>query len=240
MQLAQIPQFKVETIAATDSPQKVIYLALHQDYSPDYVTDTELSEDDCGAIVVDRLLKGNRGHWGPLEHPSITMAIRCDHHTMMQLRTHRHLTFDVQSMRYTSEHIKRVARGEADVEDVFYIRPEGIYQSRNNKGYAWSGDHRRDARYRLQVSAGDYTEDLDSGIPPEHARHYLGSGYLQNAVISGNLRSWLHLLEVRSKLNAQHEIRTIADLIHLELLRWAPDVVNWWVTNRQKKAILSP
>ena len=240
MQLAQIPQFKVETISATESPQKVIYLALHQDYSPDYVTDTELTEEDCGRIIVDRLLKGNRGHYGPLEHVTISLAVRADHATIMQLRTHRHLTFDVQSMRYTSDHIKRVATGQVDVEEAFYIRPEGIYESRDRKGYVWDDRRRKDARHRMLVAAGDYADDLDAGIPPEHARHYLPSGYLQNATISGNLRSWLHLLEVRSKLNAQVEIQNVADLIHLELLRWAPDVVNWWVTNRQKKAILSP
>lgn len=240
MQLAQIPQFRVTTIAATDNPQKVAYLALHQDYSPDYVTDTELSDDECGKVVVDRLLKGNRGHWGPLEHPSITLAIRCDHHTLMQLRTHRHLTFDCQSMRYTSDHIKRVGRGEVDVEDVFYIRPEGIYESRDKKGYVWDETRHHDARYRMQVDAGDYADDLDSGIAPEHARHYIGGCLLQNAVVSGNLRSWLHLLEVRAKLNAQLEIQAIADLIHLELLRWAPDVVAWWGTNRGQKAVLAP
>ena len=240
MQLAQIPQFRVTTIAATDNPQKVAYLALHQDYSADYVTDTELSDDECGKVVVDRLLKGNRGHWGPLEHPTITLAIRCDHHTLMQLRTHRHLTFDCQSMRYTSEHIKRVGRGDVDVEEVFYIRPAGIYESRDKKGYVWDETRKNDARFRMQVDAGDYADDLDAGIAPEHARHYIGGCLLQNAVVSGNLRSWLHLLEVRGKLNAQLEIQAIADLIHLELLRWAPDVVAWWGTHRAQKAVLAP
>lgn len=240
MHLAHIPQFKVTTIAATDSPMKVVYLALHQDYSPDYVTDTELSEEECAGIVVDRLLKGNRGHWGPLEHVSITLAIRCDHHTLMQLRTHRHLTFDCQSMRYTSDHVRAVGRGDIDVEDVFYIRPEGIYESRDKKGYVWDERHRKDAIYRMQVDCGDYADDLDAGIAPEHARHYIGGCLLQNATVTGNLRSWLHLLEVRAKLNAQFEIRGLADLIEEELLRWAPDVVSWWKTTRGTKAILAP
>ena len=118
MHLAQTPQFKVETVMAADKPQTLAYLALHQDYSADFVTSTQLDEGKCGELVVDRLLKGNRGHYGPLEHPSITMAIRADHPTIMQLRTHRHLTFDVQSMRYTSEHIVDVAEEKLDVEDT--------------------------------------------------------------------------------------------------------------------------
>ena len=239
MQIAQIPQFRVATVAATDKPQTVAYLALHQDYSSDYVTDTHLSEDACGKIVVDRLLKGGRGHYGPLEHASITLNIRCDHATLMQLTRHRMLSFDVQSMRYTSDHVKSVGRGETDVEDVFYIRPAGTYKSRDGE-YVWDERRVQDARYRMKVSCGDYADDLDAGIPPEHSRHYLATCLLQNCIATGNLRSWLHVLEVRNKANAQMEIQAISDLIHLELLRWAPDVVSWWGTNRASKGLLAP
>lgn len=240
MHLAQTPQFKVETVMATDKPQTLAYLALHQDYSADFVTSTHLDEGKCGELVVDRLLKGNRGHYGPLEHPSITLAIRADHPTIMQLRTHRHLTFDVQSMRYTSEHIVDVAEEKLDVEDVFYIRPVGIYESRQHTGYNWNEQKVQSAKQRLQADAIDYADDLKDGVAPEHARHYLGQALLQNCIVTGNLRSWLHLLEVRNKANAQAEVRFISDLIGLELLKWCPEVVSWWKTNRERKGVLAP
>ena len=63
MELPETP-FRVTAISATDAPQTLAYLALHTDYSSDYVTETEVSEEKCGEITVDRLLKGNRGHWG--------------------------------------------------------------------------------------------------------------------------------------------------------------------------------
>ena len=52
--------------------------------------------------LLSACLKADRGHWGPLEHPSLSLMIQADHNTMMQLRTHRvGCTFDYQSMRYT-------------------------------------------------------------------------------------------------------------------------------------------
>ena len=100
--------FRVELISATSNPQKVIYQAMHQDYSEGFVFDQQHpSEDKCGEIIVKKLLAGNRGHYGPLEHPQI--VLNCGwfpHSTMQQIRTHRvGVSFDVQSFRYTGERL---------------------------------------------------------------------------------------------------------------------------------------
>lgn len=239
MELVQTP-FRVETISATETPQRVAYLALHTDYSSDFVTSTEMDEGKCGEIAVNRLLKGGRGHYGPLEHSTITLAIRCDHATLMQLTRHRLLSFDVQSMRYTGDQFLDVAEGTKDVEEVFYIRPEGIYESRDKKGYAWSLHDRIDAKADLLLACKKYKAQTERGIAPEHARHMMPSCYLQNAIVSGNMRAWLHVCEIRSKLNAQVEIQTIAELIILELQKWQPEVMQWWRTTRERKAVLAP
>lgn len=58
---------KVEVIAKTPNPQQVIYAAMHQDYSEEFVADSKdkwPAEDKCGEIVVKRLLAGGRGHYG--------------------------------------------------------------------------------------------------------------------------------------------------------------------------------
>ena len=77
----------------TPHPQQVIYTALHQDYSEGFVFDEQNiwpSETKCGEIIVKRLLAGDRGHYGCLEHPQITF--NCGffpHSVMQQARTHR-------------------------------------------------------------------------------------------------------------------------------------------------------
>ena len=239
MLLASSP-FRVTVISATGDAQKLAYLALHTDYSPDYVTDTELEESKCGEIIVDRLLKGNRGHWGPLEHANISFAIRCDHNTLMQLTRHRLLSFDVQSMRYTSDQYCAVAHEKIDVDEVFYVRPEGIYESRSKTGYAWNERDVAQTKERIIDACKLYATEIERGVAPEHARMMLPTCYLQNSVVTGNLRAWLHVCEIRNKLNAQLEIQTIAEMLTAELQRWCPEVMQWWKTNRERKAVLAP
>ena len=62
--------FRVEVISQTMNPQQVIYAAMHQDYSEDFVYESQSkwpSEQRCGEIAVKNLLAGERGHYGPLE-----------------------------------------------------------------------------------------------------------------------------------------------------------------------------
>lgn len=231
----------MELVAATERPQQVVYVALHNDYAEDFCPSTDLPEDRCGQIVVERLLKGNRGHWGPLEGPTLTLALRADHNTIMQLRTHRiGLSFDVQSQRYTGARIEKVASGELPVEDVFYIRPAGTYRDRQGDPYTWSEDDAEEFAAIALSSALDYTRLREKGVAEEHARGVLITSYYQNAVVTGNLRSWLHVLDVRLKSDAQFEIRALMELVAREVQRWAPEVFEWWAAHRRGKAILAP
>ena len=96
-------RFKVEVVSQTPNPQQVIYAAMHQDYSEEFVWDERdrfPSESKAGEIAVKRLLSGERGHFGCLESPQITL--NCGwfpHSVMQQLRTHRvGVSFDVQCL----------------------------------------------------------------------------------------------------------------------------------------------
>ncbi len=100
-------RFKVNSIryATSARPNKAIYMAMHQDYYAGYVLDDksalDLREDECAERVIKHLLKGGKGHYGPLEHPVIqTASGYFPHSVMQQLRTHRMgISFDVQSFR---------------------------------------------------------------------------------------------------------------------------------------------
>lgn len=222
-------------------PQQATYLALHCDYSENFNPFTELTEDKCGDIAVKRLLNGKRMHFGPCEHAHMTLAIKADHNTMMQLRTHRvGYTFDLQSMRYTGERIIKCARGELPVEDVFYIRPAGKYHDRQGDPYIWSEDDTEECRAIALSSAHDYMRLRERGVSEEHARHYLITTYFQNGIVTGNIRSWMHLLDVRLKADAQLEIRILMEMIAAQLQRWVPEIYEWWNQNRRGKGLLAP
>jgi thymidylate synthase (FAD) len=60
-------KFRVEVIAATPNPQQLVWAAMHQDYSEDFVIDSRdrfPEESKAGELIVKHLLVGNRGHYG--------------------------------------------------------------------------------------------------------------------------------------------------------------------------------
>ncbi len=238
-------RFRVEVISQTPNPQQVIYAALHQDYTEKFVFDERdswPSESECGEIIVKRLLAGDRGHFGPLEHPQI--VFNCGyfpHSVMQQARTHRvGISFDVQSARYTSQHFLDVAKGKKNVEEAFYLRPVGNYSDREGKKYYYSPEQReRDLQWCL-LAANNYAQDMADGMSEEHARGKLPFDYRQHFIVSFNLRSFLHFCDLRNKKNAQLEIQQLCELMWPHFETWVPGIAEWYTTTRMGKAKLAP
>ena len=237
------PRFHVKPISATFEPQRLIWMAMHQDYYEGTVADTEAPpENEAGELVVKHLLLGGRGHYGPLEHPAISFAVAgFPHSVVQQARTHRvGISFDVQSMRYTGKRVAAVATGKLGVEDVFYFRSVGNYADRFGKKYAYSKKMREtDLQVAKQMST-IYGYKLQEGFAEEHARGMLPFDYRQNFVLTFNLRSAMHFLDLRSKLDAQSEIIDLCNLLVPVLQQWAPEVLNWYIEKRLGRARLSP
>jgi len=236
--------FKVSVIAKTEKPQSVVYKALHQDYSSDYIgeVETDVSEYDSGVIAIKRLLDNNRGHWGCLEHPQISLACGyINHGTMQQIRTHRiGLSFDCQSMRYTSEQFLNVCDGKRDIEKVLYFRPLGFYSDRLGNKIEYTRSHRNADIQLAHILLQHYKDRLNNGFPPEFARGMIPFDYRQHFVMSGNLRAMLHLLDVRGKKDAQIEIQSLCELIFLALKDWCPEILSWYEAKRYGKGLLAP
>jgi len=233
--------FKLWVIGPTgDMPQRRIYLALHNDYSEFPVWDTDLPEDRCGEIVVRRLLKGDRGHYGPLEHAHLSVLLQVDHDTMVQLRTHRIASFDVQSNRYTGQRFIDVASGALPVQEAFHFRPSGTYRDRQGDPYPWSEHDNAKLAIVYRNACHQYHELRKQGVSEEHARQVLPGAFLQNVFLTMNARMWLHLLDVRLKPDAQYEIRWVMELLTGAIRNWIPEIANWYSANRQGRARLAP
>jgi thymidylate synthase (FAD) len=144
------------------------------------------------------------------------------------------------SMRYTGDRIVKAARGEVDLEDVFYLRPVGRYHDRQGKHYEYTQSQRNTDLSLCQSAAQRYAQLIDLGHAEEHARGILPFDFRQNFVVSFNLRSSLHFLDLRAKLDAQLEIRQFCELMLPHLHNWAPEIVTWYEENRLGKARLSP
>jgi thymidylate synthase (FAD) len=233
--------FKIETLAATPKPFDLVYMALHQCYTADRVNSVPEGLDTA-AICIDRLLNGNRGHWGCFENPSITLGCYgFPHSVIVQARTHRvGVSFDVQSGRYTGENVLKLAAGNLKSWEVFYTRPPGLYNDRSGKQFEWKESDTIDYYAEAITAACSYAEKIDRGISEELARASLPYEQRQNFILSLNARSLCHMLDLRSKKNAQIEIQWFCELLFNELNNWMPELAQYYQEKRYGKALLSP
>ena len=274
--------FNVRVIATTPKPQTVVYAAMHQCYAENWVggeldswmldghweSSHTFSETKCGELAVKHLLKGDRGHYSPLECPQITFSVGYFPHSVMQQgRTHRHSSWSVQSMRYSGQRIVKLAeridaiqhtpamdlalnlaacqRGETPewcdwVDEVFYFRPIGTYRDRQGKQYEYTQRQRLNDLRSAAANAIDYRMKILAGFSEEHARGSLFFDFRQHFVVSFNARSLMHFLDLRSKKDAQMEIQAMCDLMWPHFQNWMPEVVGWYETNRLGRARLAP
>ena len=238
-------RFRVEEKSKTQNTQLTKYEEMQKDNHEEYVWDQRQawpSEEKAGDLVVRNLLKGGRGHYGPLEHPQI--VLNCGlfpHSTMQQIRTHRvGLSFDVQSFRYTGSRILEVASGKTDVEDVFYLRPVGAYTDRQGKKYEYTEPLRQEDLAWCIEGAKRYQARIEQGFSEEHARGLIPFDVRQHWVLSANVRSLMHLLDLRWKADAQLEAQKLCEAIWPQFKQWVPSVAQWYEDTRLKKARLSP
>jgi thymidylate synthase (FAD) len=239
------PYFRVELLSAMPNPQQLVWAAMHQDYSEDLVADERdrfPDEARAGELLIKHLLQGNRGHFGPIEHPQIVFNVGFfPHSTMQQLRTHRvGISFDVQSFRYSGMRILDVLNGKRTVEEIFYLRPVGDYSDRQGKKYFYSPEQRQSDLDWCLEACKRYKQRIEEGLSEEHARGLIPFDVRQHFVMSCNARSLMHILDLRAKADAQLEIQRLCDLLMEHFKQWMPQVADWYETNRLGKARLSP
>lgn len=235
-------EMKVVKLQGYPNPEQVVWQAGKTDYSEDPIHEKSTPvQSDCGKWIVETLLGNDRGHYGCLEHPQITLS--CSgfvHNVMVQGRTHRiGTTWDCQSQRYTGKRVERVARGELEPQRVFYVRPPGLYVNRQGKKYEWSESNYHDELKFCKEASIRYAEK-SSEMAEEHLRDYLPQAIRQNFTVSFNLRSILHFLDLRAKKDAQLEIQALCELIVPILKVWTPSVWNYYEEKRLYRAKLSP
>lgn len=239
------PLFRVEVIAKMGNPQLISYLAMHQDYSAGFVWD-ELQlgkvpiEQRAGEIVVNRCLKPH--HFGVIEHAQIVFNFGgFPHSVLSQLRTHRTgISFDVCSGRYVSNHFLDVANNQKPVEEVIYFRPIGWHSDRNGKTYLYTEEHRENDKKLALSLCSIYADKIAHGYSEEHARGLLPYDVRQNFVMSCNLRTLCHLLDLRWKSDAQMEIQKMCDLVIPHFLEWCPEIAKHYIETRGHKGRLAP
>jgi thymidylate synthase (FAD) len=226
----------VRLLEATENPEEVICQGARNDYSDEFVADQSFAEtmdtvegdtiEDRKETLIGHLLR--HGHFGPFEHPQATFAVKgVSRSCMAQITRHRHVSFDVQSMRY-------VAFDDVDPDDVregeLVVFPPSAtdpdWVGRNQKTGQVDEETVAERERIFADALGDSVEAyqtlLDLGMPPEDARFVLPIGTKVNMVMSMNARMLMHVADMRAAADAQWEIRQLTEAILELAAEWCP------------------
>lgn len=172
-------------------------------------------------------------HYAPFEHLGATFYVEAPLFVLSQITRHRHLSFSVQSGRYT----------EADA--VFWIPDEDRplinwgTSARPQLGHLDPGDPNwfnlnANTVTRIEIATREavtqYGMMLDNGVAKEVARAVLPQSLYTSFYVSGNLRAWLGVLHLRngSHGHPQAEIVEVAQKIETAIAEMFPISYDAW------------
>lgn len=237
---------EVEVLNAAESPEQDVCTAARNDYMEGWVGEETFGSAMTGIEATDHdeipeevwnnkpavtndttarmwtLLTHlmDHGHFGPFEHPHITIAVKGISRSLMaQITRHRPgITFDIQSMRYVDFDDVDPAPGEGVVMIPELDDPGicGRHAEFDETYEDWDGDEilesrRREYEAAIERAYKSYNHLLEMGTAPENARMVLPIGTKVNMVVTLNARTLMHVADMRAAADAQWEVRAMTD-----------------------------
>ncbi len=157
---------------------------------------------------IDNLIKYciNNNHWSVFEHAYLTVEINTQIFVATQILRHRSMVFQQFSARYS------------DVNDLDSIgNIELRQQSVKNRQSSTTVldkhdvvDIQSDIEKHNQSSMLLYNKMIDRGVAKECARSILPQCTKTRLYMTGNCRSWIHYIKLRTSDGTQKEHRNIA------------------------------
>jgi len=236
------PDMEVKLVEATENPEELICKAARNDYMQEFVGDLTFEEtmetvDGTTTEEKMRTLIGHlmdHGHFGPFEHPQATFAVKgISRSCMAQITRHRHVSFDVRSMRYVAfddVDPADVRDGELVVVPPSATDPDWVGRNQQTADVDEEDVRRREQVFRETVADAveSYQELLDLGMPPEDARFVLPIGTKVNIVMSMNVRMLMHVADMRAAADAQWEIREMTEGMLDLATEWCPITFDYY------------
>ena len=230
---------KVNIIAHTPEPEKVISMAAKLCYSPVGVDEIEKNLTDESVDKFINMLM-SMGHESPLEHVSFTFAVEgisraCSH----QLVRHRIASYSQQSQRYVK------------LDQFEYIIPKEIEKideakkvfidamKKDQEDYDKLVDILFNKHYKKLVQQGKDAKKAKKDAEKkaiEDARYVFPNACETKIVFTMNVRSLYNFIEHRTCERAQWEIRDLATQMLKKLREISPVLFN----NKGPKCIKGP
>jgi thymidylate synthase (FAD) len=148
----------------------------------------------------------DRGDLSVIEHANLTVHFRVDRGVMAELTRHRTLSFTIESTRF----VNYKKQGELE-----FVEPiEFQDKTKFTKVWPWEQS--------IAESERAYLEMVERGIRPQEARSVLPNALATTISATGNLRTWRHVLLLRTTREAHPDMRNIMIPLLKELQEKVP------------------
>lgn len=178
---------------------------------------------------IKRLLKYmlDNSHFSPFEMVNMCVEINTTRDIARQILRHRSFSFQEFSQRYqTVDKLGDMVYRECRLQDT-KNRQNSLPCDDEEMKKGW-----KDLQsYIYEIATNAYEDMLDRGIAKEVARALLPEGLTPSRMyVNGNLRSWIHYVQVRTDPTTQKEHRLIAEEVKQLMIREFPvisEVLEW-------------
>ena len=146
-------------------------------------------------------------HWSPLEMVNVCLEIKTTRDIARQILRHRSFSFQEFSQRYANP-----------TKELNFVNREARLQDQSNRQNSIENDNlvlsmkfqTKQSEF-IESAIKNYKEAIEEGIAKEQARCFLPEGLmLSKLYMNGNLRSWIHYIQLRSGNGTQKEHMEIA------------------------------
>jgi thymidylate synthase (FAD) len=189
------------------------------------------NNDGMKSVGADRqLIKylWENNHHSPFEQVTLTFTVVCDLRTAMQMDTHRTMTKNRYSRRYSHDWVDfiapvwRVQNTEKGTNKQAGDQPVGEPQGR-----LWT--ERWEKSWKRAVD--DYRHSIQEGMAREQAAYFLPTGVQTATYYTVTLRHLLNFTDLRAEFHAQKEVQEIAYCLRDNVI----PLTNPWVSEMLKR-----
>ena len=166
--------------------------------------DNQLNNDTSEKLITYLI---DNEHWSPLEMVNVCLEIKTTRDIARQILRHRSFSFQEFSQRYANP-----------TKELNFVNREARLQDENNRQNSIENDdlvltmkfQNKQSEF-IESAIKNYKEAIEDGIAKEQARCFLPEGLmLSKLYMNGNLRSWIHYIQLRSGNGTQKEHMEIA------------------------------
>jgi thymidylate synthase (FAD) len=188
-----------------------------------YIARVSNPSNQMNTATASKLLKYciKNKHWSVFEHVNITFEITTSLAIATQILRHRSFKFQMWSQRYSKSNLEFESIEFRLQDEKNRQNSIEIESNLQNDRLIYFKDRIEDLQ---SLTIDLYNDLLYFGIAKEVARFILPQNTQTTLYITGDLRSWLHYIELRADKSTQKEHRIIALDIKEKLIKEFPNI----------------